>query len=175
MKKIKLYIAASIDGYIARNNGSIDWLTDYPILENFDYGYKEFYNSVDTIIMGGKSYRAMLRISEEWMYSDKLTYVVSKHSYQNEQHVHFISMNVTETITNLQKEKGKDIWLFGGGEIISLLLNNNLVDEMIITYIPIVLGDGIPLFPLNTKESAWNLTKCETYENGTYQVKYNSN
>lgn len=172
MRKIKLYLAASIDGYIARPDGSIDWLTDYPILDNYDYGYNEFYDSIDSIIMGGNSYRSMLELSEKWIYADKKSYVITRHAYKDNKNIYFIKEKIEKAISDLRKEDGKGIWLFGGGEITTLLLNNDLVDEMIITYIPMILGSGIPLFPNNPKESKWYLIKNETFENGVYQVKY---
>ncbi|MDU1905185.1 MAG: dihydrofolate reductase family protein [Dysgonomonas sp.] len=172
MRKIILYIASSLDGYIARKDGSIDWLTDYPILEDFDYGYSEFYNSIGTIIMGGNSYRDALKMSDEWLYPEKISYVITNRPEDDQENIRFISSNVVDFISGLKQREGKDIWLFGGGQIISLLLNNSLVDEMIITYIPVILGNGIPLFSNNLKESGWNLMKSEAYANSTYQVMY---
>ena len=77
MKKIKLYIAASIDGYIARNDGDLDWLMKYPINLDTNYGYDDFYKSIDTVIMGGQSYRDILNMDVLWPYKDKETYVIT--------------------------------------------------------------------------------------------------
>ena len=127
MKKIKLYIAASIDGYIARNDGDLDWLMKYPINSETNYGYDDFYILIE---------------------------------------------NIVEEISKLREEKGQDIWLVGGGQLITMLLNQDMVDEMIITTIPVLLGNGIPLFPDSPKELEWKLQDCRSYENGIVQIVY---
>jgi dihydrofolate reductase len=172
MKKIKLYIAASIDGYIAQSNGDLDWLTEYPINSETNYGYNDFFESIDTIVMGGRTYRDILCMDVVWPYTNKMTYVITHNPMRTKENIHFITDNIVETISQLRKEKGKNIWLVGGGEIIAMLLNEDLIDEMIITYIPVILGNGIPLFPNNPKESAWILKKNASYKNGAIQVLY---
>ena len=172
MKKIKLYIAASIDGYIARPDGDIEWLTGFPNPSKTDYGYKDFVASVDTVIMGNRTYHDILCMDVLWPYKDKETYVVTHHSQETKENIRFISENVVETISELRKKDGKDIWLVGGGQLISMLLGADLVDEMQINYVPVILGDGIPLFPGSTKESQWNLLQNKAFDNGVLQVKY---
>jgi len=83
-----------------------------------------------------------------------------------------LSENIVETISELRKKDGKDIWLVGGGQLISILLGADMIDEMQITYIPAVLGNGIPLFPNNPKESQWSLLENKAFDNGVLQVKY---
>lgn len=172
MRKIKLYIAASIDGYIARIDGDLDWLMEYPINPETNYGYNDFYESVDTVIMGGQTYRDILNMDFVWPYKDKTTYVVTRNSMGAKENVHFVTENIIETISELRNQEGKDIWLVGGGKLIVMLLNQNMVDEMIITTIPVVLGNGIPLFPEQSKESQWKLQDCTGYKNGVVQVTY---
>lgn len=172
MKKIRLYIAASIDGYIARNDGDLDWLTEFPNPEKADYGYKEFFESVGTVIMGGQSYRNILNTDYVWPYKDKTAYVVTHNPMGAKENVHFITEDVIEKISKLRKENGKDIWLVGGGKLITMLLNEDMVDEMIITIIPVIIGSGIPLFPNKPKESQWELQDCMSYKNGVVQTKY---
>ncbi|HBL35084.1 MAG TPA: riboflavin biosynthesis protein RibD [Porphyromonadaceae bacterium] len=173
MKKIKLYIAASLDGYIARHDGDLDWLIkDYPITPDFNYGYNDFFESIDTIIMGGRTYREILYMDVVWPYKDKTTYVVTRNPVIPKDNINFITENIIETIHELREENGKDIWLVGGGELITMLLNQDLVDEMIITYIPVIIGNGISLFPNNPKESKWNLQRNMGYENGVLHVVY---
>lgn len=124
-KKIKLYIAVSLDGYIARPDGNLDWLTKYPMPTGTEYGYKDLMDSIDTIIMGGKTYRAVLDMDFEWPYSDKACYIVS-HRNTNltpTKNVKFITENVVETVKALKQQDGKDIWLVGGGQVITLLLS----------------------------------------------------
>ena len=172
MKKIILYIAASLDGRIAEPDGGIEWLSEFPITEEMNYGHKEFMASIDTIIMGGRSWRELSNMDAMGTYADKTVYVVSRHDWGEKNNIKFITGNVTERIVALRNEPGKDIWLFGGGELLSMLLAADLVDEMIITAIPIVLGNGIRLFPGQSKELKWELQSSESYKNGVVQMVY---
>ena len=172
MKKIKLYIATSIDGYIARIDGDLDWLTEFPNPEKTDYGYKLFYESIDTVIMGGQTYRDILAMDVLWPYKDRKSYVITHNPMNTKENVHFITDNVIEEISKLRNETEKDIWLVGGGRLITMLLNQGMVDEMIITTIPVILGNGIPLFPDTPKESQWTLQHCTSYKNGVLQTVY---
>ncbi|KAA6326958.1 Dihydrofolate reductase [termite gut metagenome] len=172
MKKIILYIAASLDGRIAEPDGGLEWLTGFPNPEKTDYGYKDLLVSVDTVIMGGRTYREFLNMDVIWPYPEQMTYVVSRHDWGAKENIRFITDNVIETISELRNKAGKDIWLVGGGELISMLLTTNLIDEMRICYIPIILGRGIPLFPKQAKESAWELTESKPYKSGALMVEY---
>lgn len=174
MRKIKLYIAASIDGYIADPDGGLDWLSSYPITPELNYGYDEFFNSVDSVIMGGRTYRDILNMDVIYPYKDKTSYIITrnKNSQTFIENVQFLSDNIIEMVTALKEQQGKDIWLVGGGEIISMLLDNNLIDEMIITHIPKMLGDGIPLFPKMKVESNWKLLNSQSYSNCVLSVEY---
>ena len=172
MKKIKLYIAASIDGYIAESDGSLDWLMKYPINSETNYGYDDFFKSIDTAIMGGRTYRDILNMDVIWPYKDKTTYVLTRNLQKSKGDIHFISENIIETIIDLQHKKGTDIWLVGGGATVSLLLNHELIDEMIITTIPVILGNGIALFPPLIKESEWEVLSSQKYDNGVSQIHY---
>lgn len=172
MKKIILYIAASLDGRIAEPDGGLEWLTGFPNPEKTDYGYNDLLASVDTVIMGGKTYRELQNMDVIWPYPNQHTYVVSHHEWSAEENVSFITENMIERIKTLLDETGKDIWLVGGGELIAMLLEAGLVDEMRIIFIPVILGKGIPLFPEQPVESKWTLTSCKAYENGILQVDY---
>lgn len=174
MRKIKLYIAASIDGYIAGLDGDMDWLSGYPITPESNYGYDKFFNSVDSVIIGGKSFRDILNMDVIYPYKDKTSYVITRNrvSHTSIENVQFLSNDIIETIDSLKKKQGKDIWLVGGGEIVSMLLESNLVDEMIITYIPKILGDGIPLFPKMKIESNWKLLNSQSYNNSVLFIEY---
>lgn len=172
MKKIKLYIAASIDRYIAQSDGDLDWLMKYPVNAETNYGYDDFFESIDTVIMGGRTYRDILNMDVIWPYKDKTTYVISRNQQDSKESIHFITENIVETISELRNHAKKDIWLVGGGEIISMFLGHNLIDEMIITTIPVILGNGIPLFPVTSKESIWELKDTQIYPNNVVQIHY---
>lgn len=178
MRKIRLYIAASIDGYIANIDGGLDWLSAYPITLKLGYGYNEFFDSVDSVIMGGRTYRDILNMDVIYPYKDKISYIITRNKMNNpKENIHFISDNIIETLSEKKKQEGKDIWLVGGGEIISMFLDNDLIDEMTITItiIPIMLGAEIPLFPNTAKESTWKLHNTHTYSNNVLQVEYHRN
>lgn len=172
MRKIKLYIATSLDGYIASPDEDLDWLTQYPNPDKLDYGYKEFYKTVDTVIMGGRTYHSILSMDVLWPYKDKETYIVTRHSSNNQQNIQFITEHVIENITQLKEKEGKDIWLVGGGELVSMLLDHNLVDTMVITSIPTILGNGIPLFPNAPKSSNWEVISSQKYDNSVITTEY---
>ena len=144
----------------------------YPVNVETNYGYDGFFESIDTVIMGGRTYRDILNMDVVWPYKDKTTYVITRNSMDSKDDIHFVSENVIETVSALQNKTGKVIWLVGGGEMISLFLSHELIDEMIITTIPVILGNGIPLFPSISKDSEWETITNHKYENGVIQIHY---
>jgi len=166
MRKVILFIASSLDGFIARKDGGIDWL-----FSDADYGYSKFYSSIDTVITGRKTYDLTLILEKE-PFKDKKIYVFTN----NLKSRLLINAEVISDPVNFVKKlkdiKGKNIWLLGGSEIITLLMNANLVDEIILSIHPIVLGNGIPLF-INIKEIKLELVKSKKFDNGLLQLKYN--
>jgi dihydrofolate reductase len=174
MKEIKVFIAVSLDGFIAYPDGGMDWLTEFPNPEKTDYGYKDLLALVDTVIMGGKTYRELLNMDVIWPYKEQTTYVVTHGWTENAaaENIQFITDNIIETISELRKQGGKDIWLVGGGELTAMLLAADLVNEMQICYIPVILGKGIPLFPNQPKQSKWELMNHTAYQSGVLKVDY---
>jgi dihydrofolate reductase len=168
MRKVKLFIASSLDCYIAREDGGIDWL-----FTDADYGYTKFYDSIDTIIMGRKSYDQSLTF-DEYPYKGKKVYVFThkKVRKNNKQDVEYIDTNIQDFVASLTQSIGKDIWLIGGGEIISVLLNAGLVDEIILSIHPIILGTGIPLLRNIQKEVNLKLENSLSFESGLTQLSY---
>lgn len=174
MRKIKLYIAVSLDGYIATPDGGVEWLNQFQISKNEDYGYKEIYQSIDTILMGGRTYRDIVGFGCEWPYKDKTTYIVSRNNINltPSEQVYFITDHVTDNVNKLKELTGKDIWLAGGGELVSMLLDANQIDEMHLCYLPIVLGQGISLFPNKPKETIWKLADSKSFLSGAISITY---
>lgn len=172
MKHIILYIASSIDGRIAEPDGGVEFLSEYPVNEQMNYGYDDFIATVDTVLMGGRTYRKMMSMDDVLPYLEQMTYVVSRHDGGTTENIRFITDNVIETISALRKEQGKNIWLMGGGELVSMLTEAGLVDEMRIFYVPVILGKGIPLFPEQPSRSDWKLTDSKVYDNGVLGVVY---
>ncbi|MHC2992628.1 riboflavin biosynthesis protein RibD [Pontibacter sp. HJ8] len=175
MRKIILYIAASTDGYIARPDGNIDWLHDkkYTIPDE-DFGYTAFMQTIDTTLMGNTTYQQVLGFDATFPYPDLKNYVFSKSEQQSTEAVTFVKDKVVDFIEQLKEQPGKDIWLIGGGQLNATVLNAGLLDEIILTYIPIILGKGIPLFSSETNEHKLKLipTENKLYRNGFLQVRY---
>jgi dihydrofolate reductase len=167
MRKVILFIAQSLDGYIARPDGNIDWLfTDQ------DYGYREFFSRVDTVVMGRKTYEVSQSFGE-YPYAGKAGYVFSRsRSGQQDERVQFISTGPAELIAGLKSKPGKNIWLVGGSEVIKDFLRNDLIDEYVISVHPVILGSGIPLFraPLPTHKLIFR--DSTTFDSGLVQVTY---
>jgi dihydrofolate reductase len=175
MRKIILYIAASIDNYIAKSDGNVDWLDnpDYD-LEGEDYGYAAFYESIDTTLMGNATYQWVLGFDIPFPYPDKKNYVFSRSKKDaNDDFVTFVSGDIVGFIEKLKANSGKDIWLVGGGKINTVFLENGLIDQIILTIIPITLGDGIPLFQKGLVETKFALEKSQSFKNGMVQLTFN--
>lgn len=161
MKKIKLYIAVSADGYIAPPDGDLSWLVNHPMPSKEEH--QDFLNSVDTVLLEGNMYSNLVCMDILWPYKGKEVYVVSPHPVLAKYDVKFITEKVSETIADLKRARGKDIWLAGGADLISLLHGNGLIDEMIITYTPEVFDKGIALFSEDPEKSAWKLVESISY------------
>lgn len=177
MSKVVLYIASSIDGYIAGPKGELDWLNAIEAPKEGDYGYSDLLNRTNVIIMGRKSYDMIIGFGIDWPYPEHKSYVITTDSKYTSStpNTEIISTNVNEFITQLKLNNDKDIWLMGGGKLISHFLMENLLDEMILTSVPVMLGNGISLFPSSPKGSNWSLLKSEVFETGlvnnTYTLK----
>ena len=173
MPRIKLYIATSLDGFIARENGSIDWLTKYENNPETDYGYSEFYASIGKVLMGRKTYEQALGFGE-WPYREKKSYVFTrqKESIRRENNVEFISEDIGEFVRQLKRNTEEDIWLVGGSQIIKVFFEENLVQDLIVFVVPIILGSGIPLFDHIGKEIGFRTGRVERYENGLVKLEY---
>ena len=165
-RKIKLFIASSFDGYIAKEDGSVDWLP-----QSGDSGYDNFYKSIDTVLMGKKTYEQILTFGK-FPYKDKTSYVFTRNPNQKkkDENVEFTS-EVEEFTKELVLSSGKDIWLVGGSDIISTFLNLKFIDEIILTVIPVVLGKGIPLFKNIKEEVKLELIKTTEYD-GLVELSY---
>ena len=167
MRKLKLYIATTLDGYIAGPNGEIDWLEAAG--HDTDYGYSEFYSSVDTTLMGNSTYQVTLTVPK-FPYPDRTNFVFTRGTPPPDtSYVRFISGDIAAFVGSLKDESGKDIWLIGGGQVNTVMLNQDLIDEIILTVSPVVLGEGIPLFAPGAERSFFKTVGCETYETGLIQ------
>lgn len=174
MRKVILYIAASVDHYIAKTDGDTAWLHSPELtLANEDYGYNQLIESIDTTLMGNSTYEQIMSFDIPFPYPDTQNYVFTRSKdRQDTKHVSFVSKDISSFVQALKAKEGKDIWLIGGGQINSLLINSGLVDELILSIIPIVLGNGIPLFDHTINSCKLNLESTEAYTSGLVQLKY---
>lgn len=144
-RNLVLFIASSLDGYIATKDESLEWL--YNVEGEGDNGFSEFYDKVDSILMGKRTYDWVINQDlKEFPYKDKECYVFTRSFTENTEDVKFVNGDVTSFVNKLKRKDGKNIWIVGGGELLHSFIKEKLVDELIITVAPILLGNGIPLF-----------------------------
>lgn len=157
-----IYIATSLDGFIATIDGGLDWLVDIPNPDKSDYGFNDFIEQVDGIVMGRNTYEKVLSFGE-WPYSKRVFVLSNKLKTIPEKltdRVEILSGEPKTLIKNLN-DKGYQNLYIDGGKVIQNFLDEDLIDEMIITRIPILLGEGIPLFGKLSKQIKFDLVKTE--------------
>lgn len=173
MRKIRLFIAMSLDGYIADDNGGVDWLSGQGNDdENVDV-YSEFVKDIDTILMGWNTYyQVTTELSpQKWVYDDFVTYVITHRDCDSSDKIRFTSQTPVELLKQLKMEEGKDIWICGGANLIQQLIKEDIIDQYYISVIPTLLGSGIRLFENIEKEIKLKLCKTQTY-NGITDLIY---
>lgn len=170
-RKVILYIAASLDGYIARQNDDIGWLSAVQ-RPNEDYGYNNFIEHIDTVIMGRKTYEKVLSFNIEFPHKDKKCYVLSKTLKGADSNVEFFNGDVKDLISKLNSEEGKNIFIDGGSEAVREFRSKNLIDEYIISIVPMLLGKGIRLFKETDLEIKIKLVDSKLFDSGLVQLKY---
>ena len=166
MPKVKLFIAASVDSYIARDNGAVDWL-----FTDADYGYEAFYASIGTVLIGRKTYEQLLRWGP-YPYAEKRGVVFSRKLTGSDENVAFTSEKPADFMASLTPGSG-DVWLVGGGKLIRAFASAQLIDEYHLFIHPVVLGSGVPLFwPTQNTEQFLTLTDALPYSNGLVRLSY---
>lgn len=169
-REIILYITASLDGFIADENGSVDWLAG---AEGEDYGFGELMESVDTVLQGSHTYLETMNLTDEDPYAGKVNYVfTSRDDLPLFGSPTFVHDDPVRFVSSLKAEGECCIWLIGGGELASALVSAGLVDEIDLFVQPIVLGDGVPLWrpPLNKHEL--ELLKVRQWPGDLAQLRY---
>lgn len=171
IRKIIFRGAASVDGFIARLDGSVDWLQN-PSLKG-DYGLREFYGSVDTCIMGRKTYDVAVSFGMSQGYSEKKNYVFSRSIKKaTSPEVMIVSEDVAGFAQRLRGEEGKDIWLVGGAELVAAFLDCGQLDEFIIDVIPTMIGEGIPLVAPRYRNLSLKLIASKNFPDGVVELHY---
>lgn len=176
-RKIIVYVAASADGYIARPDGDVEWLNRRP--QTVDYGWSTFYPSIDTILIGRKTYDWALDYQKKHklkksVFDKKIAnYVFSrKPPRRATPEVKFVSEPVKAFARRLRSTPGKHIWMMGGGELIASFLDAGEIDEFDIHVIPVLIGKGIPLVAPRHRDIALNLRSARKYADGVVRLRY---
>jgi dihydrofolate reductase len=171
-RRIIVHIATSADGYIARADGDIEWLTSRPAPKGF-YGMNAFMKSIDTKVLGRKTYEVSLRMGAKFD-SQGRTIVFSHHPppANAPSGVEFVNDAIGPFVTRLREQPGKDIWLMGGGEIIASFLDAQAIDEFVISVAPVFIGEGIPLIARRHRHVPLELRSSERFEDGLVQLRY---
>jgi dihydrofolate reductase len=170
VRKVILGLGISLDGYIARPDGSVDFL-----FMPKDYSMAPFFATVDAAIMGRKTYDAALKMGGgSFGGSSMTTYIMSRTLPPGDRDgAHFVEESPAVLMRRLRKKSGKHIWLMGGGELAREFLKADLVDELYIGVVPVLIGEGLPLFPAGFPQREFALVENKTYSKGMIALKYN--
>ena len=170
MRSLVLGVGISLDGYIARPDGAVDFLF---MPRDCSMAMAEFLAAIDTAIMGRKTFDAALKLGGFDGRGSTTTYVLSRSQPPGERHgVTFVRQAPQALIADLRKRRGKNIWLMGGGELAREFLKADLIDELYLGIVPVLLGEGIPLFPTGFPQRDFSLLENKTYSRGLIGLKY---
>lgn len=173
MKKVVLYIAMSLDGYIADKDGGVAWLMGDGSDESNQGSYPEFIETVDTVIMGYSTYHQVVTelSPERWVYPGKTSFVLTHKKLASSEEIIFTDESLKTLITRLKSEPGKDIWICGGASIVNQLMDSDLIERYWMTVIPTILGYGVRLFGNHDKAIPLKLISTQTH-NGMTDLVY---
>lgn len=172
-RKVFVYIAMSIDGYIARPDDDISWLSSVEV-PGEDYGYSQFINTVDTVILGRKTYEKVLSFGIPFSHSNKQCYIITHTPKASEGNIEFYTGDIPALVTKLKSGQGKNVFVDGGAQVVNEFMKHKLVDEFIISIIPIFLGSGIRLFNDGRPEAHMKLIGSQSFSSGLVQLHYSS-
>lgn len=170
-RKVIVYIAMSMDGYIAKPDDNLDFLNKVE-KEGEDYGYHDFINTIDTVIIGRKTYEKVLSFGIGNPHAERVTYVITSSVKTPEENIIFYNDDIELLVKQLKFKKGKNIFVDGGAQLVNFMLSKNLIDEMVISTIPVILGEGISLFQHQKNEISLQLLSCKSFEKGLVQMHY---
>lgn len=170
MVRITYSAASSLDGYIATEDGAVDWLT--PFQAEQGPGFMDFYNSVDALLMGSHTYEFALK-APAWPSPDKRTWVFSKRRLRiMDPSISLTTQTPTEFARTLNTENIKHAWLMGGGALATSFRCAGLISHYVLSFMPVILGKGIPLFAASDIRAPLKMTGSTSLKNGVVQIKY---
>jgi dihydrofolate reductase len=171
-RKIIVNIATSADGYVARLDGNLDWLTERPAPKGF-YGLPEFERSTDAKILGRKTFDRSFEMGARFS-EGAVHYVFSRRPPPASlpAGVQFVTESIAAFAERLRKQAGKNVWMMGGSEIIGSFLDEDAIDECIITIVPTFIGEGIPLLAPRYRKVALRLLGVQQFPDGVVQLHY---
>jgi len=161
----------SLDGYIAKPNDDLSFLSIVE-KEGEDYGYADFVSTVDTVILGRKTYDWIMKQVGEFPHADKKTYIITRKARPTIGKIVFYTGDLTNLVRKLKSENGKNIFCDGGAELVNELLKNDLLDAIIISVIPVLVGNGTRLFKDGRPEQKLKLVNVKTFNTGLTQLHY---
>ena len=166
-----MYIAISLDGYIAGPDEDLSFL-DIVQREDEDYGYGDFIQTVDTVIMGRKTYDWIMAHVPEFVHADKTTFIISRTERQSTENTRFHTGDLSDLVRRLKTESGKNIFIEGGAEVVKTLLLDDLIDEYVISIIPVLVGGGTKLFEDGRPQQTLKLISTKQFDSGLVQLHY---
>jgi dihydrofolate reductase len=187
VSRIQYYCASTLDGFIAESDDTLDWLLGYE--GSYDGegaepggrgGYEQFYEGIGSLIMGSATYEFILRepaAGPEWPYKGKPTWILSSRELPEPEgedvDVRIVNASVTEVHDELIAAAGdRDVWVVGGGNVASQFADEGLLDDLFVTVVPVVLGDGKPLFDRRLPSGAMQLIAVRPFDSGMVELRY---
>lgn len=170
-RHLKLFIAMSLDGYIAQHNDDLSFLS---LVEKAgeDYGYADFIANIDTVLIGRKTYDWVMQHTDVFPHADKTTYVITRTAKPRTENTIFYTDSLLKLVHDLKSKPGMDIYCDGGAELVNELLKHKLLDDIIISIIPVLLGNGLSLFKEGRPEQHLRLHAVKTFDTGLTQLHY---
>ena len=169
-RKVYVYIATSLDGYIAEPNDGMGFL-DVATDGDQDYGYYDFISGIDTVILGRKTFDWVMTQVPENPHKERTTYVISRQARPSVENLHYRS-DIPALIMELQSQPGKGIFVDGGAEVVHTCLQAGLIDELIISVMPVLLGDGVQLWRDGRPKLPLKLVSAIPYPKGVVKLHY---
>ncbi len=171
MPEVIYYVASSLDGYIATTEGGVEWLTPYQC-QGDSYGYAEFYQSVDSVVMGSRTYEKCLEMGA-WPCPGKPTWVLTRRDLRSaDPSVTLTAATPVQLMAEFDRQGMRRAWMVGGGKLASGFRSQGLITEYVISIVPVILSAGIPLFARPTPRESLTLVDSERFPNGLMQLRY---